>query len=289
MQTKKYFENLQQHIVNSLQRFDDVEFVQDHWQSNLGTGITAILENGSVFDRAGIGFSSVSGNRLPPSAVNNRPELEGKDWTAYGVSLVIHPKNPFVPTIHANVRQFIVGDTVWHGGGIDLTPYYGFEEDVVHHHRTLKMVCDHYDEELYQELKKECDEYFFLKHRNEPRGVGGIFFDNFNRYGTEQSFEFLKDVGNVFTDIYVPIVERRKDIKYTDQHKQFQLYRRGRYVEFNLVQDRGTIFGLQSNGRTESILMSMPPEVNWRYNWHPKPGTDEAELYEKYLKVKDWI
>ena len=290
MQTREYFKNLQQDIIKNLQQFEDLEFTQDSWFSNLGEGTTAILEGGEVFDRAGIGFSEVTGTRLPPSALKGRPELDGLPWQAYGVSLVIHPKNPFVPTVHMNVRQFCVNNEVtWHGGGIDLTPYYGFEEDVVHHHQTLKSVCDKYDQNLYQELKNDCDEYFYIPHRLEPRGVGGIFFDDFNRYGTERSFEFTKEVGNSFNDIYVPIVTRRKDIEFTQEQKDFQRYRRGRYVEFNLVYDRGTFFGLQSGGRSESILMSMPPDVAWRYDWHPTPGTEEAELYEKYLKVKDWV
>lgn len=290
LEVRDYFINLQQSIIADLQQFEDQEFVQDSWFSNLGEGTTAILEGGETFDRAGVGFSEVTGTRLPPSALKDRPELEGQPWQAYGVSLVIHPKNPFVPTIHMNVRQFCVNGTVtWHGGGIDLTPYYGFEEDVVHHHQTLKSVCDKYDSSLYQELKNDCDDYFYIPHRQEPRGVGGIFFDDFNRYGTDRSFEFTKDVGNSFSDIYVPIVDRRKDTEFTQEQKDFQRYRRGRYVEFNLVYDRGTFFGLQSGGRSESILMSMPPDVAWRYDWHPESGTDEAELYEKYLKVKDWI
>lgn len=290
MQPREYFENLQQSIVASLQKFETAKFTQDPWISKLGKGVTAITEYGDVFDRAGIGFSEVSGNSLPPAASKNRPELEGLPWKAYGVSLVIHPKNPYVPTIHMNVRQFTVNDSVtWFGGGIDLTPYYGFEEDAVHHHQTLKTVCDRFETGLYQELKQECDEYFYLPHRNEPRGIGGIFFDDFTRYGTERTFEFVQAVGNSFVDIYIPILERRKDIEYTESEKDFQRYRRGRYVEFNLVHDRGTIFGLQSQGRTESILMSMPTEVAWRYNWQPQLGSAEAELYEKYLKVKDWI
>jgi coproporphyrinogen III oxidase len=253
-----------------------------------------VLAEGSVFESAGINFSHVHGARLPASATAHRPELAGRSFQAMGVSLVIHPKNPYVPTSHANVRFFVAekegnAPVWWFGGGFDLTPYYPFEQDVVHWHTTARKACEPFGADVYPRYKKWCDEYFYLKHRNEPRGVGGLFFDDLNEWGFEKSFAFMQSVGDNYLEAYLPIVSRRKDITYGERERDFQLYRRGRYVEFNLVYDRGTLFGLQTGGRTESILMSMPPLVKWRYNWQPQPGTPEAELYEKYLVPKDWI
>lgn len=268
-------------------------FQEDRWsRAEGGGGRSRILTEGAVFEKAGVGFSHVSGKSLPPSATASRPELAGKAFNAMGVSLVIHPRNPYVPTSHANVRFFTAGEgdsaVWWFGGGFDLTPYYGFEEDASHWHRTAKAACDPHGTELYPRFKKWCDDYFFLKHRGEPRGVGGIFFDDFNAPGFADSFRFLRSVGDAFLSAYLPIVERRKAIPFGERERDFQLYRRGRYVEFNLVYDRGTIFGLQSGGRTESILMSLPPLVAWRYDWKPEPGTPEARLYDVFLKPRDW-
>jgi coproporphyrinogen III oxidase len=252
------------------------------------------LNDGVVFESAGINFSHVQGSSLPASATAHRPELAGRSFQAMGVSLVIHPLNPYVPTSHANVRFFIAekagADPVWwFGGGFDLTPYYAFEQDVRHWHSVAKQACDPFGADVYHRYKQWCDEYFFLKHRNEPRGVGGLFFDDLNEWGFENSFAFMQSVGDHYLNAYQPIVSRRKDTPYGDRERDFQLYRRGRYVEFNLVYDRGTLFGLQTGGRTESILMSMPPLVKWRYNWQPEAGTPEAELYEKYLVPTDWV
>jgi coproporphyrinogen III oxidase len=253
-----------------------------------------VLAEGAVFEQAGVNFSQVSGRTLPPSATAHRPELAGRAWQALGVSLVIHPRNPYVPTSHMNVRFFIAekdgAEPVWwFGGGFDLTPYYGFEEDSVHWHRTAKAACDPFGADYYAHFKKWCDEYFFLKHRNETRGVGGLFFDDLNERSFEHSFGFLKSVGDHYLPAYVPIVQKRKHTPYGERERDFQLYRRGRYVEFNLVYDRGTLFGLQSGGRTESILMSLPPLVKWRYNWKPQPGTPEARLYDEFLMPRDWL
>ncbi|MCW9004792.1 MAG: oxygen-dependent coproporphyrinogen oxidase, partial [Gammaproteobacteria bacterium] len=239
-------------------------------------------------------FSHVSGDSMPASATAHRPELAGRSFQAMGVSLVIHPNNPYVPTSHANVRFFIAEkedeDPIWwFGGGFDLTPYYGFDEDVIHWHQTAKQACDPFGDDVYAKYKKWCDDYFYLKHRDEPRGVGGLFFDDLNEWGFEKSFQFMQSVANHYTKAYLPIVQKRKHTEYGERERDFQLYRRGRYVEFNLVYDRGTLFGLQSGGRTESILMSMPPLVKWRYNWQPEQGSAEAELYEKYLKPKEWV
>jgi coproporphyrinogen III oxidase len=252
------------------------------------------MTEGSVFEKAGVAFSHVTGANLPPSASAHRPELAGKAWEALGVSLVLHPRNPYVPTTHANVRCFVAGaetaePTWWFGGGFDLTPYYGFEEDVVHWHRIARDAVVPFGDTLYPRFKKWCDDYFFLKHRNEPRGIGGLFFDDFNELGCAQSFGLMRAVGDAFLPAYRPIVARRKATPYSDRERQFQLYRRGRYVEFNLVWDRGTLFGLQSGGRTESILMSMPPLVRWDYNWQPEPGSHEARLYNVFLKPRDWV
>jgi coproporphyrinogen III oxidase len=289
-----YLLALQDSICSALEREDDgAEFKEDRWsRPEGGGGRSRVLTNGSVFEKAGVGFSHVSGQSLPPSATATRPELAGKPFHAMGVSLVIHPCNPYVPTSHANVRFFTAGEgdrTVWwFGGGFDLTPYYGFEEDAVHWHRTAKAACDPHGPELYPKFKQWCDDYFFLKHRGEPRGIGGIFFDDFNAPGFVNAFKFLRSVGDAFVPAYLPIMQRRKALPFGERERDFQLYRRGRYVEFNLVQDRGTIFGLQSGGRTESILMSLPPLVAWRYDWKPEPGTPEARLHDVFLQPRDW-
>jgi coproporphyrinogen III oxidase len=251
------------------------------------------MGEGAVLEQAGVGFSNVFGPGLPPSATVNRPDLAGRGFEALGVSLVFHPKNPYAPTCHMNVRFFIAekeGEEPvwWFGGGFDLTPYYGFEEDAVHWHSAAREACAPFGPEVYPHYKKWCDEYFFLRHRGEPRGIGGLFFDDLNGWGFERSFAFLRSVGDHFLPAYLPILRRRRDTPYGERERDFQLYRRGRYVEFNLVYDRGTLFGLQSGGRTESILMSLPPLVRWRYNWHPEPGTPEARLYEEFLRPRDW-
>jgi len=289
-----YLLALQDDICGALTREDDGgEFKEDRWsRPEGGGGRSRVLANGAVFEKAGVGFSHVSGKSLPPSATATRPDLAGKPFHAMGVSLVIHPRNPYVPTSHANVRFFTAGEgdkaVWWFGGGFDLTPYYGFEEDAVHWHRTAKAACDPHGPELYPKFKKWCDDYFFIKHRGEPRGIGGLFFDDFNAPGFIDAFKFLRSVGDAFVPAYLPVVARRKATPFGERERDFQLYRRGRYVEFNLVQDRGTIFGLQSGGRTESILMSLPPLVAWRYDWQPEPGTPEARLYDHFLKPRDW-
>jgi coproporphyrinogen III oxidase len=291
-----YLLELQDRICYSLGQLDSSSgFIQDQWQRDAGGGgRSRVLEDGDVFEKAGINFSHVYGDELPSSATAHRPELAGRRFEALGVSLVIHPRNPFVPTSHANVRFFLAekpgAEPVWwFGGGFDLTPYYGFQEDAIHWHRTAKRACDPFGEEVYPRLKAWCDNYFYLKHRNEPRGIGGLFFDDFNELGFEKSFDFMRSVGDHFLPAYIPIIERRLSHVYGEREREFQLYRRGRYVEFNLVYDRGTLFGLQTGGRTESILMSLPPVVKWRYDWHPDPATPEAELYEKFLKPKNWV
>ncbi|MDQ8204922.1 oxygen-dependent coproporphyrinogen oxidase [Pelagicoccus sp. SDUM812003] len=272
-------------------------FVADPWtRAEGGGGISRVLEEGSVFEKAGVNFSHVMGSNLPPSATASRPQLAGRSFHATGVSIVIHPRNPYVPTSHANVRLFIAPateadqeDIWWIGGGFDLTPYYGFEEDCVSWHAQAKAACDPFGNDLYPKFKIWCDEYFFLKHRNEPRGIGGIFFDDFDQGGFENAFGLMQSVAKSYADAYCEIAQRRKDTPYTQRERDFQLYRRGRYVEFNLVWDRGTHFGLQSNGRTESILMSLPPLVTWKYDYQPEPGTPEAELYDRFLKPADWL
>ncbi|MGZ8261786.1 MAG: oxygen-dependent coproporphyrinogen oxidase [Methylotenera sp.] len=290
-----YLQGLQSRIVEALELVDGKTFLNDSWNRPEGGGGTScLLEEGNVFERAGVGFSHVLGNKLPPAATVAHPEAAGRSWQAMGVSLVLHPRNPYVPTVHMNVRFFVAekeGETPvwWFGGGMDLTPYYGFEEDCVHFHRTNKTALDAFNPAYYPQFKKECDEYFYLKHRKEPRGIGGIFFDDFNELGFEQSFALQRAVGDSFINAYLPIVQRRKDTPYTEHERDFQAYRRGRYVEFNLVYDRGTLFGLQSNGRTESILMSMPPIVKWRYDWKPEAGSAEAKLYSDFLIDKDWL
>ena len=293
---KLYLLQLQQRITDALLRIDDqLELVEDEWhREEGGGGRSRVLRNGRVFERGGINFSHVHGASLPPSATASRPGLAGRSFQALGDSLVIHPLNPFVPTTHMNIRFFVAEKAGaqpvwWFGGGFDLTPYYGFEDDARHWHKTASAACEKFGTDVYARYKRWCDDYFYIRHRQEPRGIGGLFFDDLNEWGYEKCFEFVQSVGDHFLPAYVPIVERRKDTPYTDQQREFQLYRRGRYVEFNLVYDRGTLFGLQSEGRAESILMSLPPLVRWEYNWHPEPGTPEAELYEKFLKPKDWI
>ena len=293
---KTYLLALQDTICRELTTEDGTgQFVTDEWKRpEGGGGRTRLLAEGAVFEKAGVAYSHVTGANLPASATAHRPELAGKSWEALGVSLVIHPRNPYVPTSHANVRFFVAGaDTPtpvwWFGGGFDLTPYYGFEEDVVQWHRTARDAVTPFGDSLYPRFKKWCDEYFFLKHRNEPRGVGGLFFDDFNELSFKNSFSFMRAVGDAYLHAYRPIVAKRKATPYGDRERQFQLYRRGRYVEFNLVWDRGTLFGLQSGGRTESILMSLPPLVRWDYNWQPEPGSSEARLYDVFLKPRDWL
>ncbi len=293
---KSYLLDLQDRICNALQQEGgDMRFVEDRWQRDAGGGgRSRILSDGAVFEQAGVGFSHVHGLDLPASASAHRPELAGRGFQALGVSLVIHPRNPYVPTSHANVRFFIAekpgADPIWwFGGGFDLTPFYPWREDVLHWHRTAKAACDSFADDAYSRYKRWCDEYFYIKHRDETRGVGGLFFDDLNDGGFDHCFAFMRSVGDHYLPAYLPIVQRRKEHPYGDRERDFQLYRRGRYVEFNLVYDRGTLFGLQSGGRTESILMSLPPLVQWRYNWHPEPGTAEADLYDNYLGARDWL
>lgn len=293
---KGYLLDLQDRICTALADLDGVaRFREDAWERpGGGGGRTRVLENGGLFEQGGINFSHVFGDRLPPSASAVRPELAGRGFQAMGVSLVVHPENPYVPTSHMNVRFFIAeraGDEPvwWFGGGFDLTPYYGFDEDATHWHRTAQAACTPFGPEVYPRYKRWCDEYFYLKHRDEPRGIGGLFFDDLNAGGFGESFALMRSVGDHYLPAYAPICERRRGMAYGERERAFQKYRRGRYVEFNLVYDRGTLFGLQSGGRTESILMSLPPEVSWRYNWHPEPGSPEARLYERYLKPRDWI
>ncbi len=296
LEVLEYLRNLQDTICAQVEKLDAVaKFQEDEWERpEGGGGRTRVLQNGNVFEQAGIGFSHVFGNSLPPAATTQRPELTGRNFQAMGVSLVFHPHNPYVPTTHCNVRFFIAEKeneepVWWFGGGFDLTPYYGFKEDAKHWHQTAKQACDNIDESLYPKFKKWCDEYFFIKHRNEARGIGGLFFDDYNEGGFENSFKLLKSIGNHFLPAYLPIVERRKGHGFDEQHRNFQLYRRGRYVEFNLVYDRGTLFGLQSGGRTESILMSLPPSVRWQYDYHPEPESEENKLYTDFLPAKDWL
>ncbi|MDB5802534.1 MAG: oxygen-dependent coproporphyrinogen oxidase [Rhodocyclales bacterium] len=328
---RSYLLELQSRIVASLEAFDGKTFHTDSWQRpDGGSGITRVIENGNFFERGGVNFSHVIGDKLPPSASANRPELEGAAYEALGVSLVLHPRNPYCPTVHMNVRFFstrgesiadmdetpaprfaasplrrqdvpaprtrqtkprnaTVNPSWWFGGGMDLTPYYPAEEDVRHFHQVCRMAVTPFGAELHPRFKAWCDRYFFLKHRNEPRGVGGLFFDDFNELGFEQCFSLTASVGDAFLDAYLPIIERHRDTPYGERERDFQAYRRGRYVEFNLVSDRGTLFGLQSGGRTESILMSMPPVVNWRYDWHPEAGSPEERLYTEFLTARDWV
>ena len=293
---KAYLLDLQDRICAALAAEDGgADFVEDAWtRAEGGGGRSRVITHGKVIEKGGVNFSHVHGTQMPASATAHRPELAGRAFEAMGVSLVIHPHNPYVPTSHANVRFFIAekegaAPVWWFGGGYDLTPYYGNEADVIHWHQTAKAAVEPFGEQYYPAYKKWCDEYFYLKHRGETRGVGGLFFDDLNAPGFEQSFALMRAVGEAFIPAYLPIVERRKDTPYGEHQRQFQLYRRGRYVEFNLVYDRGTLFGLQSGGRTESILMSMPPLVRWQYGYQPEPGSPETLLYERYLKPQDWL
>ncbi|WP_414549519.1 oxygen-dependent coproporphyrinogen oxidase [Anabaena sp. CCY 0017] len=314
---RQFMQRLQDEISQQLTELDGVsKFNEDGWERpEGGGGRSRILRDGAVFEQAGVGFSEVWGDRLPPSILAQRPDAEGHSFYVTGTSMVLHPRNPYVPTVHLNYRYFEAGPVWWFGGGVDLTPYYPFAEDAKHLHQTLKQACDKHNPEYYPVFKRWCDEYFYLKHRNETRGVGGLFFDyqhsDSGLYGGtdphgaaagysnqvgkpaprtwEELFAFVQDCGAAFLPAYVPIVERRHELEYGDRERNFQLYRRGRYVEFNLVYDRGTLFGLQTNGRTESILMSLPPLVRWEYGYKPEPNTPEAELYETFLKPQDWI
>jgi len=293
---KDYLLQLQERITSALMAMDDkLVLIEDEWQRpEGGGGRSRVMRDGRIFEQAGINFSHVYGAGLPASATAQRPELAGRSFQALGDSLVFHPLNPYVPTTHMNVRFFVAEKkgtepVWWFGGGFDLTPYYGFREDARLWHQTAQDACKEFGADVYPKYKKWCDEYFYIKHRQEPRGIGGLFFDDLNEWGYEKCFAFMQSVGDHFLKAYMPIVERRKDMPYGERERNFQLYRRGRYVEFNLVYDRGTLFGLQSGGRTESILMSLPPQVRWQYNWQPEAGTPEAELYEKFLKPQDWV
>lgn len=291
-----YLTALQDKITNAITTLDPTaELTQDTWQREAGGGgRSRVFSNGQIFEQAGINFSHVFGENLPPSATAGREGLAGRRFQAMGVSLVFHPINPHAPTTHCNVRFFVAEKESeepiwWFGGGFDLTPYYGNGDDCKHWHQQAKSACDPFGADHYATYKKWCDEYFYLKHRDEPRGIGGIFFDDYNQQNFQHSFEFMQSVGDAFLPAYMPIIEKRKDLPFTEQQRQFQLYRRGRYVEFNLVFDRGTLFGLQSGGRVESILMSLPPMVRWQYNWSPEPGSAEALLYDYYLQSRDWV
>ena len=296
---KNYFLGLQDSITSTFGEFDGEPFINDEWSKPAdsplqGSGRSRILENGNFLERGGVAFSHVKGNKLPPSASAHRPELAGRGFEAMGVSLVFHPRNPMVPTVHMNVRCFIAQQEGkepiwWFGGGMDLTPYYGDANDCVHFHQTCKDALNPFNKDLYPRFKKWCDEYFFLRHRNEARGIGGVFFDDFSELGFDQSFAMTQAVGNSFISAYLPIAKKHYQDSYTEANREFQAYRRGRYVEFNLVFDRGTLFGLQSGGRTESILMSMPPIVRWGYQWEPAANSTEAKLYDDFLKPRDWV
>ena len=293
---KAYLLQLQANICKDLAAADGTGvFIEDTWvRKEGGGGRSRVMVNGGVIEKGGVNFSHVTGDHMPASATAHRPELAGRKFEAMGVSLVIHPNNPYIPTSHANVRFFIAekegAEPVWwFGGGYDLTPYYGNDDDCKHWHQTAKNACLPFGDDIYPKYKKWCDEYFYLKHRNEPRGIGGLFFDDLNSPNFEQAFAFMQAVGNSYTQAYCPIIEKRKNTEFGERERDFQLYRRGRYVEFNLVFDRGTLFGLQTGGRTESILMSLPPLVRWEYNWHPEPNTAEAKLYDHYLQPREWI
>ena len=296
-QVEKYLLNLQNDICEEFGGLDTKSsFDKDVWEreDGRGSGITRVITNGSLFEKGGVNFSIISGDKMPKSATELRPELAGRKFTALGISLVLHPENPFIPTTHANVRFFIAENEEeeplwWFGGGFDLTPYYGFEEDAIHWHKIASKACEPFGEKVYEKYKKWCDDYFYLSHRDEQRGIGGLFFDDLNEGGFDSCFEFMKSIGNHFIEAYKPIVLKRQETPYTEKQKDFQLYRRGRYVEFNLVQDRGTLFGLQSGGRTESILMSLPPKVKWIYQFNISPNSEEEKLTNYYLKPRDWI
>ncbi|MDA9181329.1 oxygen-dependent coproporphyrinogen oxidase [Gammaproteobacteria bacterium] len=292
---RQYLQELQKNIISMAYEYDNKNFYEDSWSRDEGGGgITCVLQDGSCFDKVGVNFSDISGDQLPEAATNIRPELQGRNYQAMGVSVVCHPKNPHIPTAHLNVRLFIAynknsNPVWWFGGGFDMTPYYGYEEDAIHWHKTANEVCSPFGKEIYDEYKKNCDEYFHIKHRKEQRGIGGIFFDDLNMWEFEKCFNFIKSVGNGFIKAYEPILKKRLDESYNDKQKDFQLFRRGRYAEFNLVYDRGTLFGLQSNGRTESILMSMPPLVKWKYKYEIEKDSDEEKLYNNFLVPKKWI
>lgn len=294
-----YLRSLQDRICVEIQTIEpgEGEFREDVWdRPEGGGGRSRVLETGDVIEKGGVNFSHVTGKQLPATASARRPELAGRSFEAMGVSVIFHPKNPFAPTSHANVRFFVARDPAdkdppvwWFGGGFDLTPFYGFEQDAIHWHRTARAACEPFGDDLYPRLKTWCDEYFHLKHRDEPRGIGGLFFDDYQEGGFDSAFAFTRSVGDHYMKAYAPILRRRHTLPFTERERDFQLYRRGRYVEFNLVYDRGTLFGLQSRGRTESILVSLPPEVRWRYDWTPEPGSEEARLYEEFLKPRDWL
>ena len=295
-QVKKYLIDLQQTICSEIELLDGgTVFEQDHWSRDdqRGNGISCIISNGNVFEKGGVNFSIIRGDKMPKSASALRPELEGRQYTALGVSLVLHPDNPYIPTAHANVRFFVAEEQGkdpiwWFGGGFDLTPYYGFDEDAVHWHETAKKACIPFGKDVYPKYKKWCDDYFCLTHRNEQRGIGGLFFDDLNG-DFEECFDYMKSVGSHFTEAYIPIAKKRMNTTFSEKEKDFQLYRRGRYVEFNLIYDRGTLFGLQSGGRTESILMSLPPKAQWSYQYKIEPGSEEEKLTSYFLKPRDWI
>jgi len=295
-QVKKYLINLQQTICSEIELLDGgTVFEQDHWSRDdqRGNGISCIISNGNVFEKGGVNFSIIRGDKMPKSASALRPELEGRQYTALGVSLVLHPDNPYIPTAHANVRFFVAEEQGkdpiwWFGGGFDLTPYYGFDEDAVHWHETAKKACIPFGKDVYPKYKKWCDDYFYLIHRNEQRGIGGLFFDDLNG-DFEECFDYMKSVGSHFTEAYIPIAKKRINTTFSEKEKDFQLYRRGRYVEFNLIYDRGTLFGLQSGGRTESILMSLPPKAQWSYQYKIEVGSEEEKLTSYFLKPRDWI
>jgi coproporphyrinogen III oxidase len=296
---RAYFLDLQQRIVARMEAIDGSKFRRDEWvRPQGGGGISCLIEDGGVLERGGVNFSHVKGEGLPPSASAGRSEIVGRAWEAMGVSVVFHPRNPYAPTVHLNVRQFVahapastpgVENVWWFGGGMDLTPYYGAEEDAIHFHRTCRDALHPFGADVHPKFKRWCDDYFYLKHRQEPRGVGGVFYDDLSEGGFERCFALTASVGDHFLDAYAPILVRRKDTPFGERERDFQAYRRGRYVEFNLVWDRGTLFGLQSNGRAEAILMSLPPIVKWRYAWKPEPGTPEARLYTHFLVARDWL
>ncbi len=292
---RDYFTGLQERIIGELEAVEGQPFLRDAWdRPQGGGGISRLIENGNIFERGGVNFSHVKGEQMPASATAHRPELAGRRWEAMGVSLVLHPRNPYCPTAHMNVRFFVAekaGEEPvwWFGGGMDLTPYYGFEEDASHFHRSCRDTLAPFGSDVHARYKKWCDDYFFLKHRNEARGVGGVFFDDLSEGGFDRCFGLTQAVGNSFAIAYLPLIARRRDIAYGERERDFQAYRRGRYVEFNLVWDRGTLFGLQSGGRTESILMSLPPIVKWRYDWQPEAGSAEARLYSDFLPPREWV